>query len=75
MAKTPINPYGQQQGDQVTLGTGTRLCYVLAANDTPAEKKKYADAVCDGVNDEVELQQYINLAITNNRTLVLLYGT
>lgn len=75
MANTPINPYGQSQGNQVTIGTGTRLCYVLAANDTNAEKKKYADAVCDGVHDEVELQQYINLAIANNRSLVLLYGT
>lgn len=75
MANTPINPYGHQQGDQVTLGTGTRLCYVLAANDTAAEKKHYADAVCDGVNDEVEIQQYIDLAIANKRTLVLLAGT
>lgn len=75
MANTPINPYGQQQGDQVTLGTGTRLCYVLAANDTAAEKKHYADAVCDGINDEVEIQQYIDLAIANKRALVLLAGT
>lgn len=75
MANTPINPYGQSQGNQVTIGTGTRFSYVLAASDTPAEKKKYADAVCDGINDEVELQQYIDLAIENKRRLLLLTGT
>ena len=48
--------------------TSTKKEIVVAASNAPAWQKKNADYVCDGVNDEVELQQAINtLSSTGGR--------
>jgi len=49
---------------------------VVAANDSTAHGKLYADYVCDGVNDEVEINTALSVATTSGyRGITLLEGT
>ena len=55
--------------------TGIYDC-VVAANDSSAEDKEIADIICDGVNDEVEIECAVNCNITkgDNARVLLLPG-
>ncbi len=68
----------QSNGTIVTVGSGGGSAvgiagarYVAANNATTAEKAK-ADYVCDGINDQVEIQAAIDAAQTDGGGVVLL---
>lgn len=50
-----------------------RYIYVAASN-TPDELKSSADYICDGVNDEAEIQAAIDSAIANGYKVLMLRG-
>lgn len=55
--------------------SGKRPPYVVvAASDTPDFLKKSADYICDGTDDQVEIQQAINELASSGGTVVLLPG-
>lgn len=43
-------------------GSGNKLGYVVASSDSPTAFKNMADYVCDGTNDEVQIQAAIDAA-------------
>lgn len=47
---------------------------VVAASNTDEEKKAAADYVCDGLDDDIELNEAITEAISNQRKVKLLQG-
>lgn len=53
-------------------GTGLPFTKYVAANDAPATEKARADYVCDGVNDEVQIQNAIGDVRTTGGGVVLL---
>lgn len=59
-------------GNSLSIGVPSTI--VVAASDSSAEDKQIADFVCDGVNDEVELQNAINLFGTKSGQIILCNG-
>lgn len=49
--------------------------YVIAANDTDATLKLAATAICDGTNDQVEINAAISAAVGVTSSILLLPGT
>lgn len=47
---------------------------VIAAANTPSSKASAADYVCDGVNDEVEINAAIASAISSKKSVIMLSG-
>ncbi|MDD5095176.1 MAG: right-handed parallel beta-helix repeat-containing protein [Dehalococcoidia bacterium] len=52
---------GDIVGASVTAPTGRSATYVIAALDTPAHAKAQADFVCDGIDDQIEINAYLLL--------------
>lgn len=59
-----------------TIGNYTRsVTRTVAANDSSADSKAEADYLCDGVNDQVEIQAALDSLPANGGRVVLLEGT
>jgi hypothetical protein len=54
--------------------TGSPSTVIVAAYDSNASDKAIADYICDGINDEVELQQAINEFATTSGQIILCNG-
>lgn len=54
------NVLSAEQGKKLNTGKQARMEIFVAASDAPAWQKAGADYVCDGTNDEVELQAAID---------------
>ena len=65
-----------QTADGNCLNTAGDTSVVVAASDSPAAEKAYADYVADGTSDEVEIQQAIDYVYANGGggTVYLLAG-
>lgn len=61
------------QTDAINAPTGRSATLVVAASDSSAKSKAQADYVCDGVNDQIEIQAAIDTLQKGN--IVLLDGT
>lgn len=68
-ARTPV---ATTTGASWEIPTGRTASYVVAASNAPAHVKAQADYVCDGTNDEVEIQ---NALTADAGGKILLYGT
>lgn len=62
----------EQSMKDVSVSANNRI--VVAASNTPDELKAIADYVCDGTNDEVEVQGAIDSAIAKGYKVLLLRG-
>ncbi len=63
-------------GADPSWSTVTRSAtFVVAASDSAASSKKQADYVCDGVDDQVEIQAAIDALPANGGKVLLLEGT
>jgi len=58
---------------QPTAAVGRTATYVVAASSSPAHVKRQADYVCDGVDDQVEIQAAID-ASPEGGTVALTIG-
>lgn len=56
-------------------GDGRPATYVVAASNATAKSKAGADWVCDGVDDDIEIQAAINASRTQGRKVILTEGT
>lgn len=54
--------------------SGDKRYIYVAASNTPGELKSSADYICDGVNDEAEIQAAIDSAIANGYKVLMLRG-
>ncbi len=59
----------------LTAKTGRTATFVVAANDSSATSKAQADYVCDGVADNVEIQEAIDALPSGGGRIHLLEGT
>ena len=59
----------------LTAKTGRTVTVVVAANDSSATSKAQADYVCDGVNDQVEIQEAIDGLPSGGGKVLLMEGT
>lgn len=59
----------------LTAKTGRTATVVVAANDSSATSKAQADYVCDGVNDQVEIQEAIDGLPSGGGTVLLMEGS
>ena len=61
-------------GDEIEIQQSYPSTVVVAANNSSNEDKEIADYVCDGVNDEVEIQAALNNFISKSGTVILCDG-
>jgi len=54
------NVLSAEQGKKLNTGKQARMEIFVAASDAPSWQKAGADYICDGTNDEVEIQNAIN---------------
>ena len=61
--------------DAHEMATGRAATFVVAANDSTALAKQHADYVCDGVDDQVEIQAAIDALPSGGGKVILMEGT
>ena len=71
---SPYQSLSARQGKVLNESISKREI-IVAASDAPAWQQKGADFVCDGVNDEVELQQAIDSLSQTGGRIALTLGT
>jgi len=65
------SPIQQDTADDVTRTAN----FIIAASDSPTESKQQADYVCDGIDDEMEINAALDACPAGGGEVVLLEGT
>lgn len=68
-------PRATTTGADWEIPTGRGATYVVAASDAPAQVKAQADYICDGTNDQVEIQAAIDACPATGGVVELSTGT
>ena len=69
------NVLSAEQGKKLNTGKQARMEIFVAASDAPSWQKAGADYICDGTNDEVEIQTALNAIANTGGRVRLSSGT